>query len=333
MCMSKIPSFKDYEALKKAVIVVLEKSTYLNSLPDDRIIHFMVVKLMSDDIAIQASRISRYRQFGQLVEQQWLALQERLAAILKVGDQVLHTFKLSDSHIKDDFKSILRVFLLKPPNEGTNDYLFGEHTRSFIRYKITYLLKSYLRDQRKTYSREVEKTDQDLIDEGQDPNDFKDSDKKRPTKLVNVVKSVESLGSSAEEDFDYFERYENPNEPQVNDLEALIHKESRDLQIKELLEHVITLPKSRRSAFIAREWPVLSAWGNREELADYVHSPLALADRIKVLDEVEDNQRRMVRVSYPDLDDDEEIKLKLPTLNRASRHAFEALEKLLKSTT
>lgn len=323
--MPAIPSFKDETQLYQAIVKIFEQSGKIQLNPDDHIVSFIVKHLMNDAIAQQCSRRMRYRHFRDAVEAQYLYIDERLKLIERITKELIGKFgEFSVSH-KDDLLAYIKEELLRPIN---SEYLVGDVSRSYIRTKISWLLRSRIKKLKDKYThKSVPKTAEDLIDEGKDP--AKELLKK-PKKQVKVLVSAEALKSSTDDKASILDNFPDPNDDAK--MHELVEEEAdRRQRMQVLIELICTrLKKQQRSAIVMRLWGDLVEFADQSELAVYVNSPLTLKERIERLDQINDDQKRMVKVAFPELEDESKAqKDKLATLNRASNHAITKLTELM----
>ena len=96
-------------------------------------------------------------------------------------------------------------------------------------------------------------------------------------------------------------------------------------------QRLLLLSKTERSAVISREWFTLIKYAPKEQLAAGLQSSLDLEELIKRLDELKDDQERMVKIHFPELNkEDLESKIILGSLNQTHTRAIESLSSLNK---
>ena len=323
--MPALPSFRDENQLYQAIVTIFEQSDKIQLNPDGHIVRFIVTGLMNDDNVHRFSRRMRYRQFRDAVEAQYLFINERLKLITNITKELIKNFgPFSVSH-KDELLSYIREEMLRPVNA---EHLVGDVSRSYIRTKISWLLRTRIKKLKEKYThKSVPKTEEDLINEGKDPETELP---KKPKKQVKVLVSTEDIRSSTDDSSHVL-----ANIPDLNNipkLRELIDEEAnRQLRMRVLLDLILTrLAKQQRSATIMRLWGDIVEFADKYDLAACVHSPLEIEERIEQLDQIDDEQKRMVKVAFPKLEDDSQAqKDRLATLNRASNHAIAKLTRLM----
>lgn len=320
--MIRVPSFNHREELTQAVLTVLNQTQHSVLNDDEPFINFIVEYLMSDKVASQSSRIRTFRHFSSLVSRQCDEVRLRLNEYDKLTHTLIQAYGGDYLRLEEELASSIKSKFFGP--RGV-EVLLGAHHRSYVRQQIEWWLRSEFDKYMIRTHKRVDLSDAELKAENKDPADYKTRPKKRVSRFVREHETNDEKTSAQIWDTDL-------DESSKNILDSIVETESEELIASRILKVILTLPKKRRSALISRLWDDLAPYGDKRMLASYIHSPLTIDERIERLDQIIDDQQRMVTVAFPDLGEGRERTQKLETLNRASTHGLSAMQKAFKES-
>ena len=289
------------QALKTLVTPMVEKERSQQEPHLDALVDVVVNHLMIDSAYDVPMLIQKPRRFAQqtikLVQQLLLEHDQRIDELLRVTVQIARTTVAKDDEIyMPDLIQSVRIKLL---SEQGRSYLFGSHTPSYINQRIRWWLSNELRRIKRPHG------------------------------------SLREYVTSENAELNTFDNLESSNSDIVN---TYVEKENREamlrVQYKRLVPSISRLSTIQRNALIARQWFTLIEYASKEQLAEDLVSPLGLEERIKLLDEIKDDQERMVKLSFPELNkEDNEFKVKLESLTRSYNRAIKSLKSLMEKQT